>query len=69
MARASDCVADRIRLAIPQATEWQCSGNQINAGVDLCGGALRKRAFVHGDLGEGEGEGDGVLRRAPKADP
>jgi hypothetical protein len=31
MLRVSDCVRDRIRLAIPQPTEWQRIGNQIDA--------------------------------------
>ena len=28
--RVSDCVADRIRLAVPQPTEWQRIGDQID---------------------------------------
>jgi hypothetical protein len=27
----ADCVANRVRLAIPQPTEWQRIGNQIDA--------------------------------------
>jgi len=27
----SDCIADRIRLAIPQPTKWERIGDQINA--------------------------------------
>jgi len=27
----SDCIRDGIRLVIPQPTEWQRIGNQINA--------------------------------------
>ena len=33
MLRVVDCVADRVRLAIPQATEWQRIGNQIDAAM------------------------------------
>jgi len=29
--RVTDCIGDCIRLAVPQATEWQRIGNQINA--------------------------------------
>ncbi len=28
-----DCVADRVWLAIPQATKWQGIGNQIDASI------------------------------------
>ena len=31
MLRISDCVADRVWLGVPQPTEWQRIGNQINA--------------------------------------
>ena len=27
----ADCILDRIRLAVPQPTEWQCIANQIDA--------------------------------------
>ena len=27
----NDCIADRVRLTIPQPTEWQRIGNQIDA--------------------------------------
>jgi hypothetical protein len=37
-ATRSHCVADRIRLAVPQATEWQRIGDQINAAM-ICAGA------------------------------
>ena len=33
MLRVSDCVADRVRLAVPQATKRQHIGNQINAAL------------------------------------
>ena len=33
MLGVGDCVADRIRLAVPQATEWQRIGNQIDAAM------------------------------------
>ena len=33
MRRVSDCVRDGIRLAIPQRTEWQRIGNQIDAAM------------------------------------
>jgi hypothetical protein len=29
MLRVSDCIADRVRPAVPQATEWQRIGNEI----------------------------------------
>jgi hypothetical protein len=29
----SDCIRDGLRLAIPQPTEWQRIGNQINAAM------------------------------------
>jgi len=35
MLRVSDCVRDSIRLAIPQPTEWQRIGNQIDAAFIL----------------------------------
>ena len=31
MHRVADCITDRIWLAIPQPTEWQRIGNQIDA--------------------------------------
>jgi hypothetical protein len=31
-----DCVADCIRFAVAQATEWQRIGNQIDAAMILC---------------------------------
>src|SRR5437773_6271801 len=31
--RVADCVTDRIRLSVPQATEWQRVGNQIDAAM------------------------------------
>jgi hypothetical protein len=33
MLRVAGCVADRVRLGIPQATEWQRIGNQIDAAM------------------------------------
>jgi len=32
-----DCVADCIRLAVSQATEWQRIGNQIDAAMIFAG--------------------------------
>jgi len=29
----ADCITDRVGLAIPQPTEWQNIGNEINAAV------------------------------------
>ena len=31
--RIPDCILDRIRLAVPQPTEWQCIANQIDAAM------------------------------------
>jgi hypothetical protein len=31
MLSVSDCIADCVRLAVPEATEWQHIGNQIKA--------------------------------------
>jgi hypothetical protein len=31
--RVGNCIAGRIRLAIPQPAEWQRIGNQINAAL------------------------------------
>ena len=31
MLRVSDCVGDGVRIAIPQPTEWQRIGNEIEA--------------------------------------
>ena len=33
MLRVADCVSNRVLLAIPQPTEWQHIGNQIDATV------------------------------------
>jgi hypothetical protein len=33
MLRVADCVAERVRLAIPQPTEWQRVGNEIDAAM------------------------------------
>jgi hypothetical protein len=38
----SDCVADCVRLAIPQATEWQRIQKSNRRPDDLCAGGLRK---------------------------
>jgi hypothetical protein len=35
MPRLSDCIADCVRLAVPQPTEWQRIGNQIKAATIL----------------------------------
>jgi hypothetical protein len=35
--RIADCIRDRIRFAIPQATEWERIGNQIDATMILRG--------------------------------
>jgi hypothetical protein len=32
----ADCVADRVRLAVPQPAKWQHVGNQIKRYVYLC---------------------------------
>jgi hypothetical protein len=37
MFRVTDCVADRVRLTIPQATEWQHIGNQIDTAFIFAG--------------------------------
>jgi hypothetical protein len=41
MLRVADCI---IRLAIPQPTEWQCVGNQIDAAFILARSDFVKRA-------------------------
>src|SRR5215467_2920044 len=46
MLRVSDCVADCVRFAIPQPTEWECIGNQINAAFVCAWTDFRKRASV-----------------------
>jgi len=33
--RVADCVADRVWLTVPQTTEWQRIGNQIDAAMIL----------------------------------
>ena len=33
MLRVADCVAERVRLAISQPTEWQRVGNEIDAAM------------------------------------
>ena len=38
----SDCVGDSVSVAIPQPTEWQTAGNQIDGRVYLCAVGLRK---------------------------
>ena len=37
MLRVIDCIAGRVRLAVPQATEWQRIGQQINAAMIFAG--------------------------------
>ena len=37
MRRLTDCIADRAELAIPQPTEWQRVGNQIDAAFSFAG--------------------------------
>ena len=50
----NDCIADRIRLAVPQATEWQRIGNQIDAAMIFAradfvnGHYLHRLVMVHG---------------------
>ena len=33
MLRVSDCIVDRVGLAMPQPTEWQHVGNEIEAAM------------------------------------
>ena len=44
MLRIGDCAADCISLSVPQATEWQRIGTQIDAAMNLCVAGLRKGA-------------------------
>jgi hypothetical protein len=48
MFSVADCVADRLRPAIPQPTEWQSIGNQIKAAMInyLCAHEFRKRGSL-----------------------
>jgi len=41
----SDCIADCARLAVPQATEWERIGNQIDAAMIFAGANF---VSVHG---------------------
>jgi len=41
-----DCVADRVWLAVPQATEWQRIGNQINTAFIVARADQRKEPQV-----------------------
>jgi hypothetical protein len=43
MLRISDCVADCVRLAIPQATEWEHNGNEVGAAMIFARAGLRER--------------------------
>jgi len=43
MLRVADCVVGRIRPGIPEPTEWQRIGNQIDAAFVFAAGGLRKR--------------------------
>ena len=52
MLRVVDCVADRVRLAIPQATEWKRIGNQIDAAF-----MLAQANFVNVNRSNGFAEG------------
>jgi hypothetical protein len=38
-----DCVADCIRFAVPQATEWQGIGNQIDAAMESLSARLLRQ--------------------------
>ena len=42
--RVPDCIRDGIWFAIPQATEWQGIGDQIDAAMIFAGADFRKRA-------------------------
>jgi hypothetical protein len=42
----ADCVADRIGFAVPEPTEWQRIGDEIDAASYRCAGVLRKRVSV-----------------------
>ena len=46
MLGVADCIADRIRLAIPQPTEWQCIGDEIDAAF------IFARALTEEDAGD-----------------
>jgi hypothetical protein len=50
----SDCIVDRVWLAIPQATEWQRIGDQIKAAMIFAGPDLvnvhRNRRWHHGRI-------------------
>jgi hypothetical protein len=43
MLRVADCIADRVGLAIPQKTEWQRVGDQIDGAMMFARADLRKR--------------------------
>ena len=49
MLRVSDGIRDGVRLAVPQPTEWQRIGNQIDAAMIFCGGGFRKHLASHCD--------------------
>jgi hypothetical protein len=42
---ASDCIADCVRLAVPQPAEWEHIGYQIDVAMIFARGELRKRAW------------------------
>ena len=43
MLRVRDCIADRVRLAVPQPSEWQSTGDEINVASTL---RTREQFFV-----------------------
>jgi hypothetical protein len=45
-----NCVADCIRFAVPQPTEWQRIGNQIDATMIFAGAHFAKRAGIVDDM-------------------
>jgi len=61
--RVSDCIADGIRFGVPQTTEWQRIGNQINRRDDLCAREpLNVRSVpVMGRLWDCDDLGQGVI--------
>src|SRR5678816_1827046 len=63
MLRVTNCVADRVWLAVPQPTEWQRIGNQIDTAMIFAQSDFVKVHYGEGGLFRGSAFTDQMIER------
>ena len=63
VSRIVHCIADCVRLALPQATKWQRIGNQIDAAMILARADFVKVHYGEGGLFRGSAFTDQMIER------